>query len=110
MKAYLKEEGISLKKVKVMVMKDRKCWKEANRNVFSHCPKFDVLFTNKKRIVRALGSRVKIITFSRTSLSSTKLRKAIATGKKWEHLTGKSVARLIKKFDGKARIKKAYKK
>ena len=40
---------------------------------------------------------------------ATQLRNAIANDKPWEHFTGKSVVKIIKKLNGIGRIKKIYK-
>jgi len=113
MKAYLKEEGIPECKVKIYTLRDKKSWKGAIDNLLKTC-KFDVLFTNKKIIMKKVDNRIKIETFNRTGksgrISGTRIRNAINKDKEWEHLTGISVAGLIKKMNGIQRIKRAYEK
>ncbi len=110
MVAYLKELGINMNKVKVIPVPDGKSFSSAIKNLFRLCGKFDVLYTDKETIIKLIGKRVKVMRIKRIgNVSSTKIRDAIASGSKWEHLTGKSVAKLIEKFDGVERIKKAYK-
>lgn len=109
MEAYLKELGIYNKKVAVISIPDGKSFSSAVKNLFELCGNFDVLYTDKETIIRMVQNRVKVRRIHRTGdISSTKIRDAIANDQKWEHLTGTSVATLIKKFDGIQRIKKAY--
>jgi len=75
------------------------------------CGKFDVVYADKKAVIEAIGSKYKVRKIIREGeISATKIRDAIANDKRWEHLTGKSVAMLIKKIKGIKRIKDAYKK
>ncbi len=108
MTAYLKELKIG-SNVKVIAVPDGKSMRSAVRNLFEACGKFDVLYTDKETIIKIVKNKVKIRRIYRTgNISSTKIRDAIATDQKWEHLTGRSVAKLVKKFNGIQRIKKAY--
>lgn len=107
MKAYLKEEGI--RGVEVVPVRDGRSYSEAIKNLLASCPAFDVLFTDKETIIRLIGGRVKVRRIRRTgTLTSTKIRDAIAAGRRWEHLTGRSVARIVRKVDGVRRIREAY--
>ncbi|MBI4164012.1 MAG: adenylyltransferase/cytidyltransferase family protein [Candidatus Aenigmarchaeota archaeon] len=109
MEAYFKESGIYNKKITVIAIPDGKSFSSAVKNLFELCGKFDVLYTDKETIIKMVEKRVKVRRIHRTgSISSTKIRDAIANNRKWEHLTGRSVATLIKKFNGVQRIKKAY--
>ncbi len=105
---YLKELKIG-SNVKVITVPDGKSISSAVQNLFETCGKFDVLYTDKETIIKIVKTKVRVKRIHRTgNISSTKIRDAIATNQKWEHLTGRSVAKLIKKFNGINRIKKAY--
>lgn len=109
MEGYLKEEKLSPKKVKVIAVRDGTSFSSAIKNLFANCSPFDVLYTDKATIISLIGKKVKVKRFKRKgAISSTQIRGAIAEGRTWKHLTGRSVARLIKKYDGIERIKKAY--
>ena len=107
LKSYLREQGIKVKDV--VAVKDGDSWTSSIDNLFEKCGKFEVLFTDHKTIAKLVGNRVKVVCFERRSnISSTLIRDSIAKGEKWENLTGKSVVSLIRRFDGIARIKRAY--
>ena len=107
--AYLKEGKIDTKKINVIAVPDGKSFSSAINNVFQFCGNFDVLYTDKKTIINLIEKKIKVKRIKRAgTISSTQIRDAIANDQKWEHLTGKSVAKLIKKFKGIERIKKAY--
>ena len=107
LKSYLKEEKIRVKSV--VAVDDGRSWASSIDNLFERCGKFDVLFTNHKTIARLVGDRAKVVGFRRVGrVSSTLVRDSIARGESWESLTGRSVASLIKKFDGIERIRRAY--
>ena len=111
MGAYLTENNISSDCAKVIVINDGKSFASSVKNLFDKCRSFDILYTDKDSIIVIAENKVKIERIIRTGLvSSTKIRDAIANDKKWEHLTGVSVARLIKNMKGVERIKKAYSK
>jgi nicotinamide-nucleotide adenylyltransferase len=104
---YLKEENIKVKDV--IAVRDGDSWASSIDNLFEKCGRFDVLFTNHKTIARLVGNRVKVVSFERKgNVSSTLIRNSIARGGKWENLTGKSIVSLVRRFDGVARIKRAY--
>ncbi len=107
--AYLKEEKIDMRKVNVVAVNDGKSFSSAVKNIFERCGNFDVLYTDKKVIIELIKNKVKVKKIKRTgTISSTKIRDSIANNGNWKHLTGKSVAKLIKKFNGIYRIKKTY--
>jgi nicotinamide-nucleotide adenylyltransferase len=114
LEAYLREENIDLNKVKIVLLPDRTSYDSAIKNLFDHCHDFGTLFTHDQEFIKRLKGKAKVEKLDRkmtgrfSSISSTKIRDAIANDKKWEHLTGKSVAELIKKFDGIERIKTAH--
>lgn len=109
MQAYLKEDGIDSNKVKVVAVVDGKSYSAGIRNLFEGCGQFDVLYTDKETIIKLIRNKAKIKRIRRAgTISSTKIRDAIAFDKPWEQFTGKSVAKLIKKFNGIKRIKEAY--
>ena len=113
LEAYLKEEAVDLSKVKIILLPDKTDHDSAINNLFEHCPHFDVLFTHDEDFIEKIGNKVEIVKLERTGelahISSTKIRDAISKDEPWEKFTGKSVAELIKKFDGVDRIKKDYK-
>ncbi len=110
MEAYLKEEGIDTNRIKVIPVPDGRSFSSAVNNLFELCGKFDAIYTDKEAIIRLIKSKSRIKRIKRAgTISSTKIRNAIANDKEWEHLTGKSVAKLIKRFRGIERIKRAYK-
>lgn len=109
--ALLKEEKIPQNKYTVIAIPDGKSFNGSVSNLLSKAPKFDVIFTDKKSIIKILEKKVPVQKIKRTgSISSTKIRDAIASDEAWKFLTVKSVARLILKFNGIKRIKKAYKR
>jgi nicotinamide-nucleotide adenylyltransferase len=112
-RAYLKEEGIDRKRVRVIAVPDGNSYRSAIKNLNRLCPKFDVFFLSdeKDTIIRLLRNRAIIRRFKRTGgISSTKIRDAISNNEKWEHLTGKSVVKIIKRKKGIERIRRAYAK
>lgn len=108
LKSYLRELNVRVSDV--VAVDDGKSWASAVDNLFEKCGRFDVLFTDKKRITKLVGDRVKVVGFKRTGkVSSTMIRDSIAAGDgKWKRLTGRSVARLVLRFDGVRRIRRAY--
>lgn len=109
--SFLNEEKISKNKYTVITIPDGKSFNSSITNLLFKVPKFDVIFTDKESIIKILGKKVQVQRIKRTgSISSTKMRDAIASDKAWKFLTGKSVARLILKFNGIKRMKKAYNK
>ena len=109
MEEYLKEKKIDTKNIKVIAVPDGKSFSSGIKNLFKFCGNFDVLYTDKETIINLIKKKVKVKRIKRAgTISSTKIRDAIANDKKWEDLTGKSVARLIKKFNGIERIKRSY--
>jgi nicotinamide-nucleotide adenylyltransferase len=107
LKSYLREQNIEVKDV--IAVKDGDSWAASIDNLFEKCGKFDVLFTDHKKIFKLVGGRAKVVSFQREcNISSTLIRDSIAKGEKWENLTGKSVVSLIREFDGIARIKRTY--
>ena len=109
LKAYLKESGIAAGRVKVIPLPDLATYASSMRNVVKAAGQVDFLFTDKSAVIQAAQGKVQVKKIRRAgTISSTKIRDAIACGGKWEHLTGKTVALLVKKFGGIRRIKKAY--
>ncbi len=107
MKAFLKEGKIPSKKIKIITIKDGPSWKDARRKFLKKCPNANVIYTDKKRVIKHLGDKMKIKIIKREGeISSTKIRKAIAENKDYSNLTGKSVIKLIKKYKGEKRITK----
>jgi nicotinamide-nucleotide adenylyltransferase len=108
LEAYLKELGI--RGVQVVNLSNRGPYSHAIKNLLGKYGGFDVLFNDNKTVARLIGKRAKVVSFKRIgTVSSTMIRDRIAHGGEWESLTGKSVARLIRRFDGVRRIRNAYK-
>ena len=111
LRAYLKEMHIDVNKVSVVAVKDYNSYSEAIKNMLTVCNHPDVVFVKDKSMKLAkMASKevaVQYLPLKRRidSISSTKLRNAIARGKDWESMTGKSVAGLVKKYGGVRRIK-----
>lgn len=109
LKDYLKEEKIDVKKVRIITVQDGKSNSSGVKNLFGSCGKFDMIFTDKATIIEIVKRRANVQKIRRTGkISATQIRDAIANDNKWEHLTGKSTARLIMRLKGIERIKKAY--
>ncbi len=111
---YLKEKGIPARKVRVVAVNDASSYSEAISNMFKACGNVDVVFLKKKDapLARMVRDRVLVRQLPYMErlggISSTKIRNAIARGRKWEHMTGRSVARLIGRSRVR-RIKESYK-
>jgi len=109
--AFLKEEKISKNKYTVITVSDGKSFNSSVANLLFKAPKFDIIFTDKESIIKILKKKVQVEKIKRIGkISSTKIRNAIAFDNPWYSLTGESVVRLILKFNGIKRIKKAYNK
>jgi nicotinamide-nucleotide adenylyltransferase len=108
LKSYLKERKVEVRDV--VAVDDGSSWASSIDGLFQRCGRFDILFTDRKRIARLVGNRVKVVGFSRRGrVSSTMIRDSIARGDdKWRRLTGRSVTELIDKIDGEDRIRRAY--
>jgi nicotinamide mononucleotide adenylyltransferase len=118
LRAYLNEMKIDTKRVKVVTVKDARSYSEAISNLFKVCGKVDVVFLNSaskkdRPLARMVGRLVLTVPlpYKRRvgGISATKIRAAIANGKEWEHMTGSSVARYIRKH-GIKRIRSSYSK
>lgn len=108
--AYLRESKFDVKRVKVIILKDKPTYMSSFKELTAKCGKFDVVYADKVSVIKAIGNKFVIRKIKREgSISSTRIRDAIAKDGKWENLTGKSVSMLIKKFKGIERIKSAYK-
>lgn len=108
---YLKEQNLDLKRIRLITIPETNSLSSSITTLFNKCGKFDILYTDKESVIRLVNKKVNVKRIRRNDeTSSTKIRKAISRDEKWEHLTGKSVKELIKKFDGIERIKSTYKK
>jgi nicotinamide-nucleotide adenylyltransferase len=104
-KNFLKEEKIPLKKIKIISLKDGPTWAETRKRFLKNFPNLDIIYTDKKRVIKHIKN-IKIKKIRRVGgISSTKIRNNIANNRKWEHLTGDSVAKIIKKINRIKRIK-----
>jgi nicotinamide-nucleotide adenylyltransferase len=107
MEAFLREKKV--KRVKVVLVPTTKSFSESVKKLFEVCPRFDVMYADKEIVIRKVKGKVKVRRIKRVgTISATKIRDAIAYDKNWEHLTGKSVARIIRKINCIARIKRTY--
>lgn len=111
MEEYLKEDGID--GVRVVALKDGDTETWSVENLIRKCkPDFVILSTERRGGLDAALNKagVQVVRFRRTgNLSSTLIRHLIATGDpKWTTLTGRSVARLIARFNGIERIRGCY--
>jgi nicotinamide-nucleotide adenylyltransferase len=126
LEAYLREEGVDIDRVRIIPLPDIEASIEkAVKYVIRNVPRFNVAFSTyeikeqrdwtKNEVDRIFAEEMKkrnirIVKLRRTgTLSSTRIRDAIAYGNEWEHLTGKSVAGIIKSLDGINRIRNTYK-
>ena len=110
-RSYLRESGIT--GVRVVTLEDGPSVTWAVETLVRTCrPDVVLLSTEKRGPLEAALSRsgVRVVRFVRTgTVSSTRLRHAIAVGDpRWTDLTGRSVVRLIQRFDGVRRIRKLY--
>jgi len=111
LKAYLKESKIAAGRVKIIALPDLATYNSSMKNILKAAGKLDILFTDKSAVIKAAKDKIRVKRIKRRgTVSSTRIRDAIAHGRKWTQLTGKSVARLVEKFDGIRRIKAAYSK
>jgi cytidyltransferase-like protein len=109
MEAYLKESGI--RGVRVVTLRDGPSVLWALDNLVRRCkPDILLLSTERSGLARWAKGKVKVVRFRRTGrISSTRIRDHIASGDPaWRKWTGRSVARLIVRADGIARIQRAY--
>jgi nicotinamide mononucleotide adenylyltransferase len=109
LEAYLKERGV--RGVRVVALNDGPSESWALDALMRRChPDVLLLSTEKSRLATLARRKVSVVRFPRRgSVSSTRLRRAIATGDPvWKTLTGRSVAELIERRDGVRRIRRAY--
>jgi nicotinamide-nucleotide adenylyltransferase len=105
-KRYVKEHD--LKNVRIITIQNGKTLEERIRNLLGHV-KFDILFTNAKSVSKVSKGRFKVEKIRRIgTVSSGRIKKAIASGRGWRHMTGKSVAKTIDEIGGPARIKRIF--
>lgn len=107
--AYLREEGI--RGVRVVPLNDGPSASWALDLLVRRCrPDLLLLSTEKDVLTDLAERRLPVVRFARNgTVSSTQIRDAIAAGNpRWKSLTGRSVARLIVRWDGVGRIRRAY--
>jgi nicotinamide-nucleotide adenylyltransferase len=103
-RAYLREAKVT--GVRIFSQADHQSDAQAVRNLWKLTRGFDVIFTDKSLIRRIIGKRARVEGYPRVGgWSSTKLRRAIVRGERWERMTGRSVARIIKSLSGEVRIR-----
>lgn len=109
LEAYLKERG--LRGVRVVTLSDGPSEAWALDALIRRChPDVLLLSTERRSLATLAERRVPVVRFARRgTISSTRIRRAIATGDPgWRTLTGRSVAELIDRWDGVRRIRRAY--
>jgi nicotinamide-nucleotide adenylyltransferase len=106
--AALKSENIPKASYRVITVQDGKTYPISVANLLKKAPKINILFTDKPCLMKAIKKKIAVQRTKRTgTISSTKIREGIAFNKPWKALTTPSVVRLIIKFNGIKRIKKA---
>ncbi|MBI5554070.1 MAG: nicotinamide-nucleotide adenylyltransferase [Candidatus Diapherotrites archaeon] len=76
--------------------------------VVSYCPEFDLVYTNNpivKQLFEREGIEVKPMVSNRSEIDSTKIRKAMGTGKGWEKMVPSAVAKYLHELGCMARMK-----
>ena len=109
LEAYLKERRV--RGVRVITLNDGPSVASALDTLIRRCrPEALLLSREKRALAERAERRVPVVRFSRRgTVSSTRLRRAIARGDpSWTELTGRSVARLIERYDGIRRIRRTY--
>ena len=109
LEAYLKERGV--RGVRVVTPNDGPSEAWALASLIRRCHPDVLLLSTEKRALATLAERrVPVVRFARRRrVSSTRIRRAIATGDPdWKALTGRSVVRLIERWDGVRRVRRAY--
>jgi len=109
LEAYLKERGV--RGVHVVTQNDGPSVPWALDTLIRRChPDALLLSREKSALARRAERRVPVVWFARRgTVSSTRIRWAIARGDpSWKRLTGRSVVRLIERYDGVRRIRRAY--
>jgi nicotinamide-nucleotide adenylyltransferase len=105
----LEEEKIPLRKYSIIIVNDGKSFRSSVNNLLKKANKFDILFTDKESIINIIKPKILVKRIKRIgNISSTKIRDAIAFDKPWKSFTTKSASKLIIRFNGIKRIKKAY--
>jgi len=109
LEAYLKERGI--RGVRVVTLRDGPSVAWALDALIHRChPQALLLSGEKSALARRAERRLPVVRFARRgTVSSTRIRRAIARGDpSWKSLTGRSVVRLVERYDGVRRIQRAY--
>lgn len=102
--AALQEEKISPKKYSIIPVRDLNSPKWY-QHLNSYLPPYDTLYTGSKEVkthFKLAKSKAKIVNLKRfDKISSTKIRKLIATHKSYSHLVPSKVAEILKKWETK---------
>ena len=111
LEAYLKERGV--RGVHVITQNDGPSVTWALDAMIRRChPDALLLSREKNALARRVERRVPVVRFARRgTVSSTRIRWAIARGDpSWKTLTGRSVVRLVERYNGVPRIRRAYRR
>jgi len=111
LEAYLKERRVP--GVRVVTLKDGPSVAWALETLIRRCRPDVLLLSREKNALAARAKqRVRVVRFARRgTVSSTRIRRAIARGDpSWIALTGRSVAKLVVRYDGVRRIRRAYRR
>ena len=108
-KATLDDVGLDPAKWMIIPVPDAESHSVWVSMVRSFVPRFDMVFSNDSltnRLFREDGLKVKPVPFDkRADYSATNVRTRILEKKNWESLVPKPVAKLVKQFDGVARVR-----
>jgi len=104
--AYLKESRIDACRIKIVIVPDGKSFSSTVTNLFKYCGKFDLIYCNKKTIIRLIEKKDKSQGYTcKRIASATKLRDAIAMIKNGS-IYREICRKLIRKFNGIERIRR----
>ncbi|HYB79230.1 MAG TPA: adenylyltransferase/cytidyltransferase family protein [Thermoplasmata archaeon] len=109
LEAYLRERRIRGARVVTLNDGPSVTW-ALETLVRRHHPDVLLLSDEKSSLATRAAQRVRVVRFARRgTVSSTRIRRAIARGDpSWSVLTGRSVVRLIERYHGIRRIRRAY--
>lgn len=109
LEAYLRENQV--RGVRVVTLRDGPSVAWALENLVRRCrPEVLLLSREKSALANRAKRRVPVVRFARSgTVSSARIRRAIVRGDpSWKALTGRSVVRLIERYDGIRRIRRTY--
>lgn len=105
----LKEAGILCERCCVVPVRDMHVHMLWVAEVVGYTPKFDLVYGNEpltRRLFQEAGFTVKSVPYKKRDVySATEIRRRMLTGKNWEELVPRSVAKFIKEIDGVQRLR-----